>query len=135
MWYLSPHSPSNLEETPAMALFRRKPTMPAAAAALPGRTTPLRVPETHFVNGHRIVPPFPAGMREAIFGLGCFWGAEDRKSTRLNSSHMSISYAVFCLKKKKIINRRLLVATLFSIKLISLINYSTYTQHIDYLNL
>jgi peptide-methionine (S)-S-oxide reductase len=59
-----------------MALFRRKPTMPAAAAALPGRTTPLRVPETHFVNGHRIVPPFPAGMREAIFGLGCFWGAE-----------------------------------------------------------
>jgi len=59
-----------------MALFRRKSTMPAADAALPGRTTPLRVPETHFVNGHRIVPPFPAGMREAIFGLGCFWGAE-----------------------------------------------------------
>ena len=59
-----------------MALFRRKSTMPAADAALPGRSTPLKVPEAHFVNGHRIVPPLPAGMREAIFGLGCFWGAE-----------------------------------------------------------
>ena len=59
-----------------MALFRRKSTMPAADTALPGRTTPLKVPEMHFVNGHRIVPPFPAGLREAIFGLGCFWGAE-----------------------------------------------------------
>ena len=59
-----------------MALFRRKSTMPAADAALPGRSTPLEVPETHFVNGHRIVPPFPAGLREAMFGLGCFWGAE-----------------------------------------------------------
>ena len=59
-----------------MALTRRKSTMPAADAALPGRTTALRVPETHFVNGHRTVPPFPAGLREAVFGLGCFWGAE-----------------------------------------------------------
>jgi len=50
--------------------------MPAADAALPGRDTPLKVPETHFVNGHRTVPPFPAGLREAVFGLGCFWGAE-----------------------------------------------------------
>jgi peptide-methionine (S)-S-oxide reductase len=59
-----------------MALFRRKSTMPAADAALPGRNTPLKVPETHFVNGHRIVPPFPAGLREALFAVGCFWGAE-----------------------------------------------------------
>jgi peptide-methionine (S)-S-oxide reductase len=59
-----------------MALFRRKSDMPAADAALPGRDTPVKVPETHFVNGHRIVPPFPAGLREAVFGLGCFWGAE-----------------------------------------------------------
>jgi len=59
-----------------MAPFRRKSTMPAADAALPGRSTPLRVPETHFVNGHRVVPPFPAGLREAMFALGCFWGAE-----------------------------------------------------------
>ena len=59
-----------------MALFRKKSTMPTADNALPGRSAPLQVPETHFVNGQRIVPPFPAGMREAVFGLGCFWGAE-----------------------------------------------------------
>jgi peptide-methionine (S)-S-oxide reductase len=59
-----------------MALLRKKAAMPEAAEALPGRRTPLEVPQTHFVNGHRIVPPFPAGLREAVFGLGCFWGAE-----------------------------------------------------------
>ncbi len=59
-----------------MALFRRKSTMPVADAALPGRSTPLRIPETHFVSGHRIAAPFPTGLREAMFGLGCFWGAE-----------------------------------------------------------
>jgi peptide-methionine (S)-S-oxide reductase len=59
-----------------MGLFRNKSILPEKDKALPGRTAPLRVPETHFVNGHRSVPPFPAGMREAVFGLGCFWGAE-----------------------------------------------------------
>ena len=59
-----------------MALFRKKAAMPTPEEALPGRSTPLNVPEKHFVNGHRIVPPFPAGLREAVFGLGCFWGAE-----------------------------------------------------------
>ena len=59
-----------------MALFRKKSAMPTREQALPGRTTPLKVPETHFVNGHRITPPFPAGLQEAVFALGCFWGAE-----------------------------------------------------------
>ncbi|MGH8199643.1 MAG: peptide-methionine (S)-S-oxide reductase MsrA [Steroidobacteraceae bacterium] len=59
-----------------MALFRKKTAMPDAAQALPGRSTPLEVPQTHYVNGHRIVPPYPAGLHEAVFGLGCFWGAE-----------------------------------------------------------
>ena len=59
-----------------MALLRKKAAMPTKEEALPGRSTPLKVPEKHFVNGHRIVPPFPAGLREAVFGLGCFWGAE-----------------------------------------------------------
>jgi len=59
-----------------MALFHKKATMPDKAEALPGRNTPLKVSPNHFVNGHRIVPPFPAGLREAIFALGCFWGAE-----------------------------------------------------------
>jgi peptide-methionine (S)-S-oxide reductase len=59
-----------------MALFSSKNTIPDSAHALPGRTTPLAVPDTHFVNQHRITPPFPAGMQEAVFGMGCFWGAE-----------------------------------------------------------
>ncbi|WP_241383429.1 peptide-methionine (S)-S-oxide reductase MsrA [Rhodococcus sp. CH91] len=44
--------------------------------ALPGRAEPLPVPETHYVNGHRIVPPFPEGLQTAVVGMGCFWGAE-----------------------------------------------------------
>jgi peptide-methionine (S)-S-oxide reductase len=59
-----------------MPLFRKKAVMPGKDEALPGRSTPLKIPEKHFVNGHRIAPPFPAGMREAVFGMGCFWGAE-----------------------------------------------------------
>ncbi len=50
--------------------------MVTADEALPGRTTPVPVAEHHAVTGHRIVPPFPDGMRTAVFGMGCFWGAE-----------------------------------------------------------
>jgi peptide-methionine (S)-S-oxide reductase len=46
------------------------------SSTLPGRKDALRVPEKHFVNGNRIVPPFPAGLELAQFGMGCFWGAE-----------------------------------------------------------
>ena len=59
-----------------MALLRKKATMPNREEALPGRSTPLGAPEKHFVSGHRVAPPFPAGLREAVFGMGCFWGAE-----------------------------------------------------------
>jgi peptide-methionine (S)-S-oxide reductase len=59
-----------------MALFSKKSAMTTREGALPGRSNPLKVPELHFVNGHRIKPPFPAGLTEAVFGLGCFWGAE-----------------------------------------------------------
>jgi peptide-methionine (S)-S-oxide reductase len=60
-----------------MALFGRdKSQMVTADQALPGRPTPLPVPVEHFVNGHRIQPPFPEGMRTVVFGMGCFWGAE-----------------------------------------------------------
>ena len=59
-----------------MTLFRKKSTMPSTSEALPGRSAPLPVSQTHYVNGHRIVAPFPAGLSEAVFGLGCFWGAE-----------------------------------------------------------
>ncbi|MFT3916983.1 MAG: peptide-methionine (S)-S-oxide reductase MsrA [Anaeromyxobacteraceae bacterium] len=57
-------------------MFAKPSSIPTAAEALPGRPEPLPVPETHFVNGNRIVPPFPAGLELADFGLGCFWGAE-----------------------------------------------------------
>ena len=50
--------------------------MPTASDALPGRPQPMAVPETHFVNGNRLAPPFPAGYELALFGMGCFWGAE-----------------------------------------------------------
>jgi peptide-methionine (S)-S-oxide reductase len=56
--------------------LRKKAEMPARENALPGRTAKMPVPETHFVNGNRLMPPFPAGLETAIFGLGCFWGAE-----------------------------------------------------------
>ncbi|MDE2250303.1 MAG: peptide-methionine (S)-S-oxide reductase MsrA [Gammaproteobacteria bacterium] len=59
-----------------MVSLSSKSTLPTAAQALPGRTTPLPIPETHFVNHHRIAPPFPPGMQQAVFGMGCFWGAE-----------------------------------------------------------
>jgi peptide-methionine (S)-S-oxide reductase len=51
-------------------------TLPAQEDALPGRTDKMPVPERHYVNGHTLVPPFPGGMETAVFGLGCFWGAE-----------------------------------------------------------
>jgi peptide-methionine (S)-S-oxide reductase len=50
--------------------------VPTAADALPGRAEAMPVPERHFVNGNRIVPPFPEGMELALFAMGCFWGAE-----------------------------------------------------------
>ena len=54
----------------------RKSAIPTAAEALPGRATAMPVPERHFVNGNRLTPPFPAGLQLAMFGMGCFWGAE-----------------------------------------------------------
>ena len=55
---------------------RTKTVMPTRDKALPGRDTAMPTAEAHFVNGHRIKPPFPDGMAQAVFGMGCFWGAE-----------------------------------------------------------
>jgi peptide-methionine (S)-S-oxide reductase len=50
--------------------------LPGPGEALTGRAEPMPIPERHFVNGNRIAPPFPAGLERALFGMGCFWGAE-----------------------------------------------------------
>ncbi len=50
--------------------------MPAKTEALPGRDEPMPVPERHFVNAHPLAAPFPPSFRKALFGMGCFWGAE-----------------------------------------------------------
>ena len=58
-------------------LFMRKPTaLPSASEALPGRADPIPTAEIHFVNGRQLQPPYPKGLEQAVFGLGCFWGAE-----------------------------------------------------------
>ncbi len=61
-----------------MALFGfgKKAALPTPEQALPGRPDPMPVPAKHFVNGNPLSPPFPPGMEQAVFGLGCFWGAE-----------------------------------------------------------
>ena len=56
----------------------KKLDLPTPKQALPGRTTRMAVTNRHFVLDHPILPPFPEGMRQALFGLGCFWGAERR---------------------------------------------------------
>jgi peptide-methionine (S)-S-oxide reductase len=59
-----------------MYFFRKKTQLPSQDEALPGRDEPMPVTNRHHVNGNPIQPPFPSGMQQAMFGLGCFWGAE-----------------------------------------------------------
>jgi peptide-methionine (S)-S-oxide reductase len=60
-------------------MFAKKPlTIPSKAEALPGRAERMHVPEAHFVNKNRLTPPFPDGLERALFGMGCFWGAEKK---------------------------------------------------------
>ncbi len=57
-------------------MFPRKSELPGRDEALPGRSESMPVPTRHYVNGRSIAPPFPDGLAFAMFGLGCFWGAE-----------------------------------------------------------
>ena len=60
-------------------MFFKKPlTIPSRADALPGRSERMPVPAAHFVNKNRLTPPFPDGLQRALFGMGCFWGAEKK---------------------------------------------------------
>jgi peptide-methionine (S)-S-oxide reductase len=75
-------------------VFGKKPmTIPTPAEALPGRSESMPVPEQHFVNRNRLSPPFPAGLQQAVFGMGCFWGAE-RKFWQLRGVYSTaVGYA------------------------------------------
>ena len=59
-----------------MFLFKKSIDMPTKGQALPGRSNALPTADTHFVNGRKLNGPYPAGLETAIFGMGCFWGAE-----------------------------------------------------------
>jgi peptide-methionine (S)-S-oxide reductase len=71
----------------------KKSEMPASNEALPGRAASMSVPDKHYVNGNPLTPPFPASMELALFGMGCFWGAE-RKFWQLDGVYStSVGYA------------------------------------------
>jgi peptide-methionine (S)-S-oxide reductase len=79
----------------AMVLFEfgKKPSLPSPQEALPGRSIEMPLGDRHFVNGNLLKPPFPAGMELALFGMGCFWGAE-RKFWQLEGVYStSVGYA------------------------------------------
>ena len=65
-----------LREETRMLFGRKKTQMVDPTEALQGRDTPLPTARTHHVNGASLHPPFPEGTRQAVFGMGCFWGAE-----------------------------------------------------------
>jgi peptide-methionine (S)-S-oxide reductase len=74
-------------------MFGKSLTLPTKPDALPGRVQPMRVPAAHFVNGNRLEPPFPDGLQRAVFGMGCFWGAE-RKFWQLSGVYTTaVGYA------------------------------------------
>lgn len=78
-----------------MGLFGlgKKLTIPTSQEALPGRKESMPVPEKHYVNGNPLKPPFPEGMQKAVFGMGCFWGAE-RKFWQLDGVYTTaVGYA------------------------------------------
>jgi peptide-methionine (S)-S-oxide reductase len=67
---------SQRKEDAAMFMLKKKAEMPGANEALPGRSSPIPTARQHFVNGRELKGPYPAGLEMAMFGLGCFWGAE-----------------------------------------------------------
>ena len=76
-----------------MGFLSRKARMPSQQEALPGRSARMPVPEKHAVLGTRLEPPFPAGLETALFGLGCFWGAERKFWQAPGVYSTSVGYA------------------------------------------
>ncbi|MCT7949116.1 peptide-methionine (S)-S-oxide reductase MsrA [Ancylothrix sp. C2] len=73
--------------------FGKKASMPKQSEALPGRTEEIPVPGQHFVNGNPLKPPYPDGLEIAMFGLGCFWGAERKFWQQKGVFSTSVGYA------------------------------------------
>lgn len=71
----------------------KKLKLPTPEEALPGRAQSMPVPERHYVNGHALKPPFPSGLRQAMFGMGCFWGAERKFWTLPGVYTTAVGYA------------------------------------------
>lgn len=76
-----------------MSWLHRNLQMPRPEEALPGRTTPMPVSARHYVNDHSLQPPFPTGLEQALFGLGCFWGAERKFWTQPGVYSTAVGYA------------------------------------------
>jgi peptide-methionine (S)-S-oxide reductase len=76
-----------------MGLFSKPSAVPSKADAPPGRDERISVPAAHHVNGHRLEPPFPAGLQLAMFGMGCFWGAERKFWTLAGVYSTAVGYA------------------------------------------
>ena len=74
-------------------LRKKKSALPSPEEALPGRAVSMPVTNRHFVNGHLIAPPFPEGLQLALFGLGCFWGAERKFWQAPGVYSTSVGYA------------------------------------------
>lgn len=74
-------------------LKRKKLEMPSPQDALPGRKEEMAVPAQHFVLKTPLKPPFPQGLEEAVFGLGCFWGAERKFWQQKGVYSTSVGYA------------------------------------------
>jgi peptide-methionine (S)-S-oxide reductase len=73
--------------------FGKKSSLPSPAEALPGRAEAMPVPAKHFVNGNPLQAPFPAGLETAMFGLGCFWGAERKFWQQSGVFSTAVGYA------------------------------------------
>jgi peptide-methionine (S)-S-oxide reductase len=76
-----------------MSLFLKKTTLVTASQALPGRQQALSTAEIHFVTGNPLHPPFPAHLEQAVFGLGCFWGAERKFWQQVGVFSTAVGYA------------------------------------------
>ncbi|WP_051906961.1 peptide-methionine (S)-S-oxide reductase MsrA [Methylomarinum vadi] len=76
-----------------MIFSNKKTQLPSPEEALPGRATPVCTPKFHFVTGNPIIPPFPDGLEQSLFAMGCFWGAEKRFWQQTGVYSTAVGYA------------------------------------------